>query len=75
MAKVYMFPEKKKLPAGVEERLIDIAKEYVKTVYATVLVMNVDDPDSKDYEEVMDLIETAFTKGIDVAAEEMEKGL
>ena len=73
MAKVYMFPEKKRLPKNMEERLRELAKEYIEVVYAIAVVMGVDDVDGPEYEEVTELIAEAFAKGIEDTIEEMEE--
>lgn len=72
MAKVVMFPQKKKLPKGVEEDLCRIAKEYVGTLSAAVLLMDLES-DKPTQEEIMELVEQAFTKGIYEAIEELSE--
>lgn len=72
MAKVYMFPEQKKLPKGIEERLNEIAKDYVATLQAAVVIMGVE-RDAPTEEEFMELIGEAFAKGIYDAINELEK--
>jgi hypothetical protein len=67
MAKVYMFPEKKKLPANFGEQIWKLGKEYMQTVYAVAKVLGVDDPDQPEYMEVMELIAEAFGEGISAA--------
>ena len=42
MAKVVMFPQQKKLPKCVEERLYEIAKDYVATLKAAVMLMDLE---------------------------------
>ena len=73
MAKVYMFPEKKKLPKNLEKRLCELAKDYIELVYAIAVVMGVEDADGPEYDEVTELIAEAFAKGLEDAIEEMEK--
>lgn len=63
MAKVVMFPQKKKLPKVIEERLCEIAKEYVETIQAAVVLMDLES-DEPTQEEMMDLVATAFMTGI-----------
>lgn len=72
MAKVYMFPEKKKLPKCVEEHLHEIAKEYVGTIRSAVLLMDLE-RDKPTQEEMMELIGTAFAEGITKAIEELDE--
>ena len=71
MAKVVMFPRKKKLPKGVEEDLCKIAKDYVGTLNAAVILMNLETDKPTD-EEIMDLVGEAFIKGIHKAIDEMK---
>ena len=73
MAKVYMFPEQKKLPANLENRLKEIAKDYMEMVYAIAVFYGVEDSDSPAYMEVMDLVAVAFAEGIVEAIDEMDE--
>lgn len=70
MAKVVMFPQKKKLPKGMEDDLKKIAKDYVGTLYATIMLMELES-DKPTREEIMDLVEIAFTEGVYEAIEEL----
>ena len=71
MAKVVMFPRKKRLPKGIEESLCRIAKDYVATLQSAVILMDLD-TDTPTEEEIMKLVGEAFTKGICEAIDEME---
>ena len=71
MARVVMFPKKKKLPKCVEEELYKIAKEYVGVLKTAVLLMDLEQ-DKPTQEEMMELVGEAFAKGIYDAIEEME---
>ena len=73
MAKVYMFPEKKKLPKNLEKRLKEIAKEYMEVVYAIAVLLGVEDTDQPEYMEVMELIAEAFGEGVADAIDEFEE--
>lgn len=71
MAKVYAFPMKKKLPSGIEDQIVKIAKEYVEALYAAATLMNLEgDPPSTD--EMQEMVEVAFAKGIIEAIDELE---
>ena len=72
MAKVVMFPQKKKLPKGLEENLHIIAKDYVATLKAIVMIMELE-ADKPTQEEIMELVGAAFADGINEAIEEMEE--
>ena len=71
MAKVVPFPQKKRLPKGVEERLCQIAKEYVETLQSAVILMDLES-DTPTQEEIMGLVEEAFTNGIYEAIVELD---
>ena len=73
MAKVYVFPEKKKLPVNLENRLKEIAKEYMEMVYAVAVFYGIKDSDDPSYMEVMDLVAVAFAEGIIEAVDEMDE--
>ena len=70
MAKVVMFPQKKKLPEGVEKRLGEVAKDYVGVLRAAVTLMELEGDKPTD-EEIMNLVGEAFAKGILEAIDEM----
>ena len=71
MAKVYAFPVKKQLPSGTEERIKQIAKEYVEVLYAAATLLSIGgDPPTTD--EMQEMIEAAFAKGIIEAIDELE---
>ena len=72
MAKVIMFPQKKKLPKGVEERLREIAKEYVNVLYSVAVLMDLEQ-DKPAPEEVMEMVGMAFADGICEAIDEMDE--
>lgn len=72
MAKVYVFPEQKKLPANLEKKLKELGKEYMEVVYAIAVLLGVEDADSPEYVEVMDLIAEAFGEGVADAMSEIE---
>ena len=72
MAKVYAFPTKRKLPAGMEEVLKLVAKRYVEVLYATVVLLDLES-DKPTYEEVMELVAEAFTEGVYEAIDELDE--
>ena len=71
MAKVMMFPQKKKLPKGMEAELHKLGKEYIETLYATMVLMSLE-AEKPTYEEVLGLVEMAFAEGISNAIENLE---
>ena len=71
MANVVMFPQKKKLPKGVEESIYKIAKEYVATLRAAAILLDLEE-NKPTQEEIMELVSEAFAKGIYEAIDEMD---
>ena len=72
MAKVYVFPTKRKLPGGMEKELKLVAKRYVETLYATVTLLGLES-EPPTYEEVMELVAEAFAEGIFEAIDELDE--
>ena len=72
MAKVYIFPKERKLPAGMEMELKRVAKNYVEVLYATMTLFEVSG-DVPSYEEMKEMVEKAFATGILEAIEELEE--
>lgn len=72
MAQVVMFPQKKKLPKGIEENLHKVAKDYVEVLYAAAVLFDLQ-TDKPTYEELMGLVATAFAEGISNAIDELEE--
>ena len=70
MAKVYIFPQEKKLPAGMEKRLKEVAKEYVETLYATMTLFGLES-EPPTMEEVQKMVEKTFAEGIIEAIDEL----
>ena len=70
MAKVYAFPNKKRIPSGMKEELRRIAKDYVAVLYAIVDLMELEaEPISED--EIMELVAEVFSEGIYEAIEDL----
>ena len=70
MAKVVQFPMKKKLPKGIEDDLHRIAKEYTETLFAALMLCNLDD--EYELDEVFELIEETYAEGLYKAVTELE---
>ena len=70
MAKVYPFPEKKKIPSGMKDELCRIAKDYVAVIYAIANLLQIDD-ESITEDEVMELVAEAFSEGIYKAIDDL----
>lgn len=72
MAKVYVFPQKKKIPSGMKDELRRIAKDYVAVINAVATLMQLDDESITD-DEIMELIAEIFSEGIYEAIEELDE--
>lgn len=70
MAKVYIFPQEKKLPSGMEKRLKEVAKEYVEILYATMTLFGLES-EPPTTEEVQKMVEKTFAEGIIEAIDEL----
>jgi len=73
MAKVYAFPEKKRLPKGVEKGIHRIAKEYVEALCATAMLFGVEDNFDEGFDEVYNLVNETFVVGLINAMNELEE--
>lgn len=72
MAKVYLYPQKKKLPKGMEEELKRVAKDYIAVLYATVTLLDLEE-EKPTYDEVMEMVTEAFTDGVYQAIGELDE--
>ena len=72
MCKIFLFPEKKRLPKCIEKRLYEIVKEYVELLQALIVLLDIDISDDEQYNEVLEMVQEAFANGILAAVEEME---
>lgn len=68
MAKVYAFPVKKKLPKSIEERLHEVAKEYIEVLSAAYMLLGEHGTDQMSYEELVNLVADAYAEGLVKAA-------
>lgn len=72
MAKVYMFPVKKKLPAGMEKDLRRVAREYVAVLQAIMIIYGLES-DPPSYEEILEMVSTTFAEGICEAIDQLDE--
>ena len=74
MAKVYEFPMRKvqKLPEEIEERLHQVAKDYVEVLRDALPSLDNDVLAQPEYSELVDLVSAAYAEGIIMAVTEME---
>lgn len=73
MAKVYMFPEKKRIPKGMEERLEQIAKDYIDVLFATMAIMSIDDPTTESLDEIHELVANTYAEALNKAIDELRE--
>ena len=72
MAKVYVFPQKRKIPSSMKDELRRIAKEYVAVIYAVATLMQLEAEPITD-DEIMELIAEIFSEGIYEAIDELDE--
>lgn len=72
MAKVLLFPQKKKIPKGIQDHLYEVAKDYVEVLQALIVLLDVDLSDEAEYEETLLMVQDAFARGILAAVEDEE---
>ena len=70
MAKVIMFPDKKRLPRGVENDIRKIAREYIEVLAATMILYDLTN-DGPTQEELRQMVEEAFAEGICEAIDDL----
>lgn len=73
MAKVLMFPQKKTIPGGIQKRLDEIAKEYVETLEALIILLDIDLSDPIEYEEALMMVQEAFLNSIMKTVDDAEE--
>lgn len=71
MTNVVMFPQRKRLPKVIEERLHQIAKDYVETLYSAAMLMDLEE-DKTTVEEIQELVVEALNQGFYDAMEDLE---
>ena len=70
MARVYAFPNKKRIPSGMKDELHRIAKDYVAVIHAIANLMELEaEPITED--EIMVLVAEVFSEGIYEAIDEL----
>lgn len=72
MAKVYDFPIKRKLPAGMERDLHRVASDYIAILKAIMVVFELES-NPPSYEEVLEMVSTAFAEGIYEAIDKLDE--
>jgi hypothetical protein len=72
MAKVYMFPVKKKLPEGMERDLRRVARDYVAVLQAIMIIYGLES-DPPSHEEILEMVYTTFAEGIYEAIDQLDE--
>lgn len=70
MAKVYLFPNKTRIPSGMKDELHRIAKEYVSVIYAIANLLELE-KETITEDEIMELVAEVFSEGIYEAIDEL----
>ena len=70
MAKVFMFPQKTRIPSGLKVELHRIAKDYVAVIYAIANLLELE-ADSITEDEIMNMVAEVFSEGICEAIDEL----
>ena len=70
MAKIYAFPNNKRIPSGMKDELHRIAKDYVGVIYAIATLLEIEE-ESITEEEIMELVAEVFSEGIYEAIEDL----
>lgn len=74
MAKVIVFPQKKRLPKGLEERVHEIAKEYIEVLYASLILLVGEEYTTEDLDEVHEMVAMVYAEELRKAIDDLEKG-
>ena len=72
MAKVYDFPIKRKLPAGMEKDLHRVASDYIAILKAILVIYELES-NPPTYEEVLEIVSMAFAEGIYEAIDKLDE--
>lgn len=71
MTNVVLFPQRRKLPKTIEDRLKQIAKDYVETLYSAAMLLDLEE-DKPTVEELQELVVEALNQGFYDAMEDLE---
>ena len=74
VAKVYEFPNliiERKLSKDIEEKLEQIAKDYIDLVYANLMILSNDGSSQNDFKEINELVSRTFAKEIEKTIDEL----
>ena len=72
MAKVLMFPEKKKLPKHIDEAVRRNAKEYMGLLYASLTLLGESGLNQMNHGDIVSLVTETYLEGLNDAIDELE---
>ena len=73
MGKVLLFPQKERLPKNLEEKLHQIAREYVEVLFASLTLLSDEDASIERMNEVTELVSNAYYEGLNNAVDELSQ--
>ena len=66
-----MFPVRKKLPKCIAEHLYEIAKDYIETLQAALILLSNDKCTKEDLDEIHELVAYTYAKAIEEAIDNL----
>ncbi len=72
MAKVIVFPQKERLPKGLEKEVHRLAKEYIEVLYASLNLLAGDRADKEELDRINEMVAVAYVEGLIKAIDELE---
>ena len=73
MGKVLLFPQKKRLPKSLEEKLHEIAREYVEVLFASLNLLSDEEASIERMDEVTEMVSNAYYEGLNNAVDELSR--
>lgn len=73
MGKVLLFPQKERLPKNLEEKLHQIAREYVEVLFASLNLLSDEDASIERMDEVTEMVTDAYYEGLNNAVDELSR--
>ena len=73
MAKVYAFPEKKKLPKHIEDGIRRNAKEYMGLLYGSIMLLGEGGLNQMEHGDIVALVTEVYLDGLNDAIDEMDE--
>lgn len=73
MAKVLLFPQKERLPKNLEEKLHEIAREYVEVLFASLALLSDEEASIERMDEVTKMVTDAYYEGLNNAVDELSQ--